>query len=172
MTKEMIKTLYQDTLLKLNKGIRPQIRLTPLLINDLKLAWTESLLEVLCILGHCQNSSAEFNFLLLEALNLEQDPKTVVFLLAATEKHLIADALKSGNMPPAEFLIILKKLLQSKNPEILEWTLRTIEAMGPLNNRLKNEVRASRPGIKKIFNVHLKASDEIINLLEEQWKQN
>jgi hypothetical protein len=76
----------------------------------------------------------------------------------------------TGNMMPSEFFDILKNLLKTKSPELLEWTLRTIESMGPLNFRLKTEIINSRPGMKKIFNSHLRACDEIINLLESQWK--
>jgi hypothetical protein len=167
----MIKTLYQNTLLKLKNDQRPQIKLTPELILALKKAWQESLLEVLCILSHTQNSSDEFNELIFETFRQNFDTQVNIFLLGVSEKHIIAHSLKNGNVVPNEFMEILKNLLRTKQPEIKEWTLRIIESMGPLNLRLQKEIRECRPGFFKYFNSHLRASDEIINLLEIQWKR-
>ncbi len=167
----MIESLYQDTIIKLKAGKRPQIKLTTELIAALKAEWSESLNKVLCILNHTQNTSAQFNELFFSSFNEVSDIKTLIFLLAAAEKHIISESLMTGNMIPSEFFEILKKLLQNKNSELLEWTLRTIESMGPLNRRIKNEIRNSRPGLKKFFNSHSRACDEIINLLETQWKK-
>jgi hypothetical protein len=170
MSDNSLETIYKSTLVKLKEGKRPQIRLTPELILELKNKWPESLHKVLCVLTHTQNSTSEFNIQLIESLKTETDKETLIFLLGASEKQLISNSLMTGNMMPSEFFDILKNLLQTKNPEILEWTLRTIESMGPLNFRLKTEIINSRSGMKKIFNSHLRTCDEIINLLESQWK--
>jgi hypothetical protein len=171
MSEINLESLYQNTLLKLKNDQRPQIKLTPELIAVLKSNWSESPLKVLCILNHTQSTSAEFNQLIFAALNESKDYKFLIFLLAASEKHIISHSFMTGNMIPMEFFDILKKLLQTKNPELLEWVLRTIESMGPLNRRLQKEIRKSKPGFMKYFNSHLRASDEIIILLEKQWKK-
>lgn len=171
MTSITLENLYQDTLIKLKNGQRPQIKLTPELINEIKANWHESLLKALCVLNHTQNTSAEFNELLITALKEIKNTETLIFLLGVSEKHIISHSLMTGNIMPYEFFEILKILLQTKNSELKEWTLRSVESMGPLNRRLQNEIRQSRPGLNKFFNSHLRASDEIINLLEKQWKK-
>lgn len=171
MTTDILPNLYQDTLIKLKNGQRPQIKLSVLLVSELKANWQKSLLEVLCVLNHTQNSTVEFNELIIATFHKELDQEILIFLLGASQKHIISHSLTTGMMVPAEFFEILKNLLQTKKPEVLEWTLRTIESMGPLNRRLQNEIRKSKPGLNKLFNSHLRASDEIINLLEEQWKK-
>lgn len=162
--------LYENTLNKLKMGNRPQIKLTPELIEGLKGKWQTDTHKVLCILTHTQNSSSEFNELLIESFKVETNKETLIFLLGASEKQLISHALMTGNMMPSDFFLILKNLLTTKNPEVLEWTLRTIESMGPLSLRLKNEIKNARPSKMKFFNSHLRSCDEIINLLERQWK--
>jgi hypothetical protein len=171
MSDNSLENIYESTLIKLKEGKRPQIRLTPELILELKNKWPESLHKVLCVLTHTQNSTSEFNIHMIESLKTETDKETLIFLLGAAEKQLISNSLMTGNMMPVEFFDVLKKLLLTKHPEVLEWTLRTIESMGPLNYRLKSEIRNARPGFKKNFNSHLRACDEIINLLESQWKK-
>ena len=166
-----LPNLYQETLIKLKNGQRPQIRLTPELALELKVNWQESLLEALCVLNHTQNTSAEFNELIFTTFDKKLDQETLIFLLGASQKHIVSHSLMLGVVIPAEFFEILKNLLQTKNPEVLEWTLRTVESMGPLNRRLQNEIRRSRPGPMKFINSHLRACNEIINLLEEQWKK-
>ena len=168
----MIDSLYQDTIKKLTNDIRPQIKLTPELIEALRAKWPESLQKVLCILNHTQNTTAEFNDLFFASLREISDQQLLIFLLGASEKHIISHSFMTGNMVPSEYFEILKNLLQTKNPEVLEWTLRTIERMGPLNLRMQNEIRKSKPGFTKFFNSHLRTSDEIIDLLEKQWKRN
>jgi hypothetical protein len=167
----MIDNLYQNTLLKLKNDQRPQIKLTPELISALKNAWQESLPKVLCILSHTKNTSDEFNQLILDTFRQKIDTNTTIFLLGVSEKHIISHSLKNGNVVPNDFMEILKILLKRKQPLVKEWTLRIIESMGPLNLRLQKEIRECRPGFFKYFNSHLRASDEIINLLEMQWKR-
>jgi len=172
MNAKSLENLYQDTLTKLKEGQRPQIKLSLELTALLKAHWTQSLHQVLCILSHTQNTSAEFHDLLLQSFQEKNhEPETLIFLLGVSEKHIISHSLMTGNLPPHEFFEILKILLRTKNPEVLEWTLRTIESMGPLNFRLQQDIRSARPGFRKIFNSHLRACDEIINLLEIQWKR-
>jgi hypothetical protein len=171
MTINTLESLYLDTINKLKNDQRPQIKLTSELIELLKSEWLKSPHMVFCILGNTQNSTSEFNELFISTFKSTQNDETLIFLLAASEKHLVAESLRTGNMIPAEYFVILKKLLAHKSPEVLEWTLRVIESMGPLNIRLKEEVLKSKPNWKKIFNSNLKACDDIINLLEMQWKR-
>ncbi|MCK6596687.1 MAG: hypothetical protein L6Q33_15940, partial [Bacteriovoracaceae bacterium] len=79
--------------------------------------------------------------------------------------------LKNGVMIPQELMNQLKELLKSSNPEVLEWSLRTIDSLGPLGLRLQEEIKKNRPGIGAFFNKHKKNSLEIIDHLERQWNE-
>ena len=174
--------IYQDTILKLKNAQRPQIKLTPELLEELKLVWenalapaidkahqNETIKKILCILDNSQNTTSDFNELFIRTLKEIKEHELIIYTLSASQKHVIADGLKNGKMISMEFFDILKELLLNKNPEIKEWTLRTIETMGPLSLRLKKEVLASKPGLMKIFNPPLKASSQLIDYLEKEW---
>ena len=52
-----------------------------------------------------------------------------------------------------------------------EWSLSTIETMGPLSLRFKKEVLAAKPGLLKLLNQHQNASSQLIEYLEKEWKR-
>ncbi len=172
---------YIQIIEKLKKDQRPLVKLTPELLKELKAEWKDSLcqsiqdrpklIKILCILDNTQNYSAEFNDLFMETFQLITDHELIIYVLAASQKHIINQSFRTGDMVPFFYFDYLKKLLKNKNPEVLEWTLRTIESLGPLSMRLKNEVRGVRPSFLKLFNTHQQACTQIIELLEKQWKQ-
>lgn len=171
--------IYQQTIEKLKLGQRPQIKLTPELLAELKKEWEtalvsgahESIKKILCILDNSQNTTSELNELFFKTLREVKEHELVVYCLSASQKHVIADSLKTGKMISFEYFEILKILIKDKNPEVKEWALRTIETLGPLALRLKTEVLAAKPGIMKLFNRHQKASSQIIEYLEAEWKR-
>lgn len=175
------RELYIETIEKLKRHERPQIKLTPELIEELKSAWQkalsgtqvneEALREILCILDNTQNVTSQFNDYFFQTIERVKEGDLLIYTLSASQKHVIDEALKSGVMISGIYFEQLKKLLKSKNPEVLEWTLRTIETLGPLSLRLKKEVLESKPGIMKFFNQHQKSSSQIIELLEKQWER-
>ena len=172
---------YIQIIEKLKKDERPLIKLTPELLKELKTEWKNSLSQtsqdrlkltkILCILDNTQNYSAEFNDLFIETFQLIADHELIIYALAASQKHIINQSFRTGDMIPLFYFDYLKKLLKHKNPEVLEWTLRTIESLGPLSMRLKNEVRGVKPSFLKLFNTHQRSCTQIIELLEKQWKQ-
>lgn len=181
---ENYQRIYQDTIEKLKKGQRPQVKLTPELLAEIKVEWekalangtdkvlqNETIKKILCILDNSQNTTDELNELFFKTLKQIKDHDLIVYALSASQKHVIAEALKNGKMISMEYFEILKTLLLDKNPEVKEWTLRTIETLGPLSMRLKNEVLAAKPGIMKLFNQHQKASSQLIEFLEQEWKR-
>lgn len=184
MTNKNYQRIYFDTIEKLKSGQRPQIKLTPELLMELKAEWeqaiesnlngareNETIKKILCILDNSQNTTSELNEQFIKTFKQVKDSELLVYLLSASQKHVIADALKSGKMISMDFFDILKTLLQNKNPEIKEWTLRTIESMGPLSMRLRQEVLKAKPGLMKFFNQHQKTSAELVDFLEKEWKR-
>jgi hypothetical protein len=173
--------LYTQIIDKLKKNERPLILLTPELIAELKAEWQkalsaispdeESLKKILCILDNTQNTTSEFNEQFIATFEKVRNQDLLIYTLAASQKHVIAQSLRSGNMISSAYFEKLKELLKNKNPEVVEWTLRTIETMGPLSLRLVNEVRAIKPGIFKFLNLHQTAAFQIIELMEKQWQK-
>lgn len=181
---ENYQRIYQETIEKLKQGQRPQVKLTPELLAELKTEWqkalsdksakftqNETIKKILCILDNSQNTTSELNDLFFATLKEIKDSELLVYCLAASQKHVIADSLKTGKMISIEFFEILKIMLTDTNPEIKEWTLRTIETMGPLGMRLKAEVLKAKPGFMQMFNKHQKASAQLIEYLENEWNR-
>jgi len=176
-----LESLYQDVILKLKNNQRPLVVLTPEILEELQLKWQEALnakivdektiTKILCILDNSQTITSDFNELFLKTLDRVKNQEIIIYLLGASQKHVIGHALKTGTMIPFEYFEKLKTLLKNDHPEVIEWTLRTIETMGPLSMRLKQEVLASKPHFLKLFNQHQKASRQIIDLLEVQWEK-
>lgn len=173
--------LYLDTIEKLKRNIRPLIKLTPELILELKNEWQKileaqtmdetTLKKILCILDNTQNMTSELNEQFIKTFEKIRDQELLIYTLAASQKHVIGESLRTGNMISNEYFLKLKELLKNKNPEVVEWTLRTIETMGPLSLRLVDDVRAVKLGLFKFFNQHQKSSSQIISLMEKQWEK-
>lgn len=173
--------LYLQTIEKLKRDERPHIKLTQELIEELKSEWQKAvggtsidesaLKKILCILDNTQNMSSQFNEYFFMTIEKVKDGDLLIYTLAASQKHVVGESLKSGVMISSVYFDQLKNLLKSKNPEVIEWTLRTIESMGPLSMRFKKEVAEAKPGFMKFFNQHQKSSSQIIELLEKQWEK-
>ena len=162
---EKIELIYGEVIEKLKKGHRPQIKLDSEFLSILKNSWItslenqslEHLKKILCILDNAQTSTAEFDQLFLRTLKEVKDHDLIVYCLSASQKHLIAESFKSGKMISFEFFDILKTLMVHSQPEVKEWSLRTVETLGPLSLRLKEDVLKAKPGLDKLFNKHKKS---------------
>ncbi|MBC7428388.1 MAG: hypothetical protein H7336_07235 [Bacteriovorax sp.] len=171
--------IYQEIIEKLKNDQRPKIVLTTELMAELRAEWEsalsatnlDSIKKILCILDNTQTTTSELNELFFKTLKQIKDQEILVYTLAASQKHVIADSFKTGHMISYEYFEILKNLLLDKNPEVKEWALRTIENLGPLSMRFQKEVLAAKPGLIKLFNQHQKASAQIIEYLEKEWKR-
>ncbi len=180
---QQLEQLYSEIIEKLKNHQRPQVRLSPELIGMLKEAWEgalkeheeslqrSSLKKIFCILDNTQTTTSELNDLFIKSLKEIKNHELIVYCLAASQKHLVGDSLKTGKMISFEFFELLKTLVKDQNPEIKEWALRTVETLGPMSLRLKNEVLSAKPGLSKFINKHAKASQEIIDALEREWKR-
>lgn len=179
-----LENLYQDTIEKLKNDIRPRIMLTPEMKAEIVRIWEESLnrgtdtiesneklKQIFCVLDNAHASTAEFNELFIRTLKVLKNSDLIIYALGAARKHVIEHALKTGDMISYEFFETMKSLLENKNPEVKEWTLRTIETLGPMSLRLKEEVIKAKPGILSLLNKHQKASAQIIDLLESEWNR-
>lgn len=176
-----LETLFKGIIQKLKNNERPKILLGPELIQQIKLEWSEiisdskidtvRLQKILCILDNTHSLSTEFQDLIIETLTKVKDAETTIYTLAAAKKHVIEENLKNGVMVPQRMMELLKQLLSHPEPEVFEWTLRTIDDLGPLGLRLREEILKKRPGIGAFFNKHKKNSLEIIDHLEKKFHE-
>ncbi len=174
-----IAELYAETIEKLKNDQRPRLMLTPELREQIKTAWTEALAgknqdsfkHIFLLLDHTHQTTSEFNELFFRTLKEMKNSELIIYALAASRKHVIEHSFKTGEIISYEYFEALKKLLAEKNPEVKEWTLRTIETLGPMSIRLKQEVMKAKPGLLSLLNKHQKASSQIIDYLENEWKR-
>lgn len=173
--------IYCQVIEKLKCNERPKIRLTDDLLANLKTEWQNAiskdqvdeskLKKIFCILDNTHNLTPEFNELFIASFEKIRDHQLLIYALAASQKHVIEESLRSGNMISSDYFLKIKGLLKSKNPEVVEWTLRTIDSMGPFSLRFASDVRAIKPGFFKFLNKHQKSSSQLIALMEKQWEK-
>ncbi len=173
--------LYQNILKDLEQDIRPQVKLLKNDISELVVLW-EALLsnwnkekeselkKILCIADHSQTLSREFTGPIIQTLNLSLPSELIIYTLASAQKHIITKCALDGVPLPSDFVDVLKKLLDSKDPEIFEWVLRLIESMGNQSLKFKEAVLKKRPSFFSIFNAHKRAANEIIEMLKRRWE--
>lgn len=172
----MIKDLYQKILKNLEQGHRGLVRFSPAELEEILKALEnyesqKDLEEVLCIVEHSASLHSPFEKPLLKILNQNIPDNLVIFALNCARKHIIQARAQKGHRLEFEFLEVLKKLLHSKNPEVVEWTLRTIEECGSQGVYFLKEFDKIKPAPWKWFNTHQRAVREIIALLERRWSR-
>ena len=184
--------LYSKTIEDLKNFKRPQLQFTSQDFLEIKNLWEESLqnlkdpsykeeqkektlafLEKLfCLLDHSQKTSLLFDSLYEESFEVIKKPELIIYLLSVARKHLVEKKFLDGNPLPKNFIKSLENLLlqhENNNPEVIEWTLRTIEQLGNQSLKLREAVHKIKPNWGSIFNQHKKASKQIIDLLEKRW---
>lgn len=167
---------YNECIEKLKAGSRPQIKLTIELIESLISEWdkalsngnNENINKILCLLDNSQSTTKAFDTRLIDLLESGKG-EILVFALSVVQKQTIAQSQKSGVMFDMRLLEALKSLLKIEDPELKEWTLRTIESLGPLSLRLKKEILEAKPSFLSLFNSHNKNSAQIIDFMQKDW---
>jgi len=178
------ETLYNETIEKLKQNQRPKIKLSKEEINQLAAIWSDLLEKwnsqrkdnvtlqihkILCILDNTQTLSGVFSPLIIKTLKMPFDQETLIYTLGASQKHIISKKGLDGEPVPGEFIQALKIVLDTKDPELLEWSLRTIEQLGNQSVKLKKEILEKKPSIFGLLNIHKKTTRHIIKLLEKRW---
>lgn len=173
-----LQSLYHETLNKLQKGERPIIHL-----NQDELAFaleylkklnqnkapTSEYLPLLCVLDHSKKGSLTFAEPLAEIYRERNESEILIYSLSAALKVIIEECERQGERIPFSFMKSLPRLLSHKDPEVVEWTLRTIEALGHQSIILKDDVLKARPGLSALFNKHKKNTQELVDYLIKRW---
>lgn len=174
-----ITLAYQEILEKIKDEKRPFLRLDQNQRESLALSWREALGDhqnhqlkaISCILEHSTSQDDRFDQLFIESLSTISDANLLIYFLSASQKHVIERAHRIGEPVSIEFIKVLRSLLSLQDPELYEWTLRTIESLGPQNLILKDAILSTRPNRLNIFNKHSVSANQIINLLQRQWNE-
>jgi hypothetical protein len=127
--------------------------------------------KFLCLIDHSAIDYAPWEKTLLKTLNRSLPPRLIIFSLNCARKHIIQARFKKGHRLQFDFLETLKKLLFSPSPEVVEWTLRTIEECGNQGVFFLQEFDKIKPPPWKWFNAHQRAVREIITMLERRWRR-
>lgn len=170
---------YQKIISDLEQGSRALIRFTPEEISELTQIFEktvsgenlEELEKVLCLVDHNAVDHSPWESLILQALNKDLPPRLMVFALNCARKHIIQARFKRGRRLDFDFLQTLKKLLFSSSPEVVEWTLRTIEECGNQGVFFLQDFAKIKPPPWKWFNAHQRSVREIITMLERRWSR-
>jgi hypothetical protein len=174
-----IESLYQKTISSLEQGSRALIRYSPQEIDELTQLFESALLandqtnleKILCLVDHNAVDHSPWEKPILEALNKDLPPRLMVFALNCARKHIIQARFKRGTRLQFDFLETLKKLLFSPSPEVVEWTLRTIEECGNQGVFFLRDFDKIKPPPWKWFNQHQRSVREIIAMLERRWSR-
>jgi hypothetical protein len=169
-----IQERYTYVMKEIELGHRALIRLSAEELEELNQALTlpeENLEEVLCLVEHSASLYQNFEDHLIKILQGSHSPRIKIFALNSARKHIILARFQKGLRLHFDFLEVLKTLLHAPSPEVVEWTLRTIEECGNQGVYFLKEFDKIKPPPWKWFNPHQRAVREIITLLERRWSR-
>lgn len=175
---DFINQEYLSIISDLKKGHRPIRSLSEDQSNECLSHWNElnrkraplkEFLPLLCLLEHTKTGSLNYVAPIVETLSQRHEPDLLVHTLGCARKVIIEECERKGERIPFDFIKALRFPLKSKSPEVVEWALRTIDALGHQSIILKEDVLEARPGLFTLFNEHKKNSKELINYLEKRW---
>lgn len=173
-----ILNTYQNILSTIKDNKRPNLQYSKedflILFEGLGHAFTEvdeeKIIHILCILDHCASKTEIFEGLLCKILKSDQfSTKIKIYTLSTTQKFIIQRRNQHGEPLPSYYLEAVTALLKTKDAELFEWSLRSIDEMGPQGRPLVHEILKHRPKGFKLFNKHWRNSHELIEMLLEKW---
>lgn len=171
-----IEAKYQQILQGLEQGSRALVRfsrdeLDQLLLKLQSYSDLNELEKILCLIDHSASDYGAFEPFLINFLKTQLPDRHLIFILNCSRKHIIQSRFKKGQRLGFEFLEALKPLLHHPSPEVVEWTLRTIEECGSQGVYFLSELAKIKPAPWKWFNAHQRSVREIIAMLERRWSR-
>lgn len=167
---------YQSIMKGIEQGHRGLTRFTVSETEELESALSSAeqpsdLEKILCLIEHSSMPHQGFEKDLIKILNSDIPDRLVIFALNASRKHILQARFNKGHRLEFEFLETIKRLLHHRNPEVVEWTLRTVEECGNQGVYFLREFDKIKPAPWKWFNAHQRAVRELITLLERRWRR-
>lgn len=172
-----IESYYQKIIQGLEQDSRGLMRFSSDELDELGRLLEEKLLKkdlstlekILCLVDHSAVDHSPWEPILIRALNQDLPASHLVFALNCSRKHIIQARFKRGQRLDFPFLQVLEKLLTHTSPEVVEWTLRTIEECGNQGVYFLKSFDKIKPPPWKWFNAHQRAVRELITMLERRW---
>lgn len=173
-----INEKYEAILSSLKLNQRPLVKLNSREIEDICSQWESSLnqndnaklIKTLCILENTYTTSKKFFSLYIKTFKTHQNTKQILIpLLSSSWKQVIDSHYKNGERLPFNFVQTIAHLLKHKDPEVIEWTLRTIDQFSSESISIKKNIIQAKPSFFSICNKHNRASRQIIAMLIKRW---
>lgn len=178
-----IEQYYQETIEKLKKGLRP-LKLYNKAEGELLLSFLNGQLEeqepskediqkALCLLEHGQCPSIDFSDSIIELLKRDLDKETLIFSYSVSIKWVVEHFQKQGTPMNPEFrALLVDRLKEETDFEIIEWILRVMESTGRKALAFQAPLKEKRSYIKpKLFrrtSLHQQNCYELLLMLEER----
>ncbi|MBH47695.1 MAG: hypothetical protein CME71_05955 [Halobacteriovorax sp.] len=171
--------IHADLLGRLQQGERPHLQFNEKLLNEITDKWTNALENslhsdidaIMCVLEHARHPSPLFDDLFFLTLEKDLPKNQLIFTLGASWKHMLGRWSRAGDRLPMRYLEILRKFLNHPELELREWSLRTIDQVGPQGQLLKADIQAAKVGWRGLFNPHAKAVAQLAEMLEKRWSR-
>ncbi len=172
--------IYGELINRLEKDERPHLELSEGVLNQIKTLWTHSLESldnqrinsIMCVLDHTRHCYDLFDDHFYQSLESNLEDTTLVFTLGASWKHMLGRWSRSGDRITTRYIEILRKFLNSKNHELVEWSLRTIDQIGPQGRLLQKEISQNKMKLKSFINPRAKAITQLVEMFEKRWSHH
>ncbi len=172
-----LEETYREVLKEIAQGHRAYKKFSAAELQELEALLRSSsqrrdfkeLEQALCLVDHSTSLHENFEPLILDVLTQECPDEILIFALNCSRRHILQARFQKGKRLEFNFLEALRKLLHSKSPEVVEWTLRTIEECGNQGVYFLKEFDKIKPSPLKWFNSHQRAVSELITLLQRRW---
>lgn len=183
---ESLQLKYQSVISELQKGNRGLYKLDLALKSELLHKWdwllkqTKFSSELLndwqmlfCLINHTTHYDPEFILKLKDTYDFFKANKATddlwIYYINSFEKHTLSYYRIQSLPVDKKVLDTLMYFLESKNSEVLEWSLRVIESLEEESLYFEKAILNLRPSIFKMFNEHQRMSFQIVELLNKKW---
>ncbi|MBT3982899.1 MAG: hypothetical protein HOE90_16180 [Bacteriovoracaceae bacterium] len=164
-------TQYLELIEQLKQGKRPFRARTKEEFSQLELLLGEALdsnssddiHKILCILEHAGKPGIDLSSIFSQIILSSLETNIIVCALGVSHTQVIDAHFLKGIPIPSIFTQALKEKLSDPRAEVVEWSLRTIEYLGPQARVLKNEIQNFPIKFTYMFNKH---SRQFTSLLE------
>ncbi|PIP89494.1 MAG: hypothetical protein COW01_03280 [Bdellovibrionales bacterium CG12_big_fil_rev_8_21_14_0_65_38_15] len=172
--------IYGELMNRLEKDERPHLELSDDVLNQIKNLWTNALEtqdnqrinSIMCVLDYTRHTYDLFDDHFYQTLESTLSHTTLVFTLGASWKHMLGRWSRSGDRITMRYIEILRTFLNSKNHELVEWSLRTIDQIGPQGRLLQKEIAQNKMKLKSLINPRAKAITQLVEMFEKRWSHH
>ena len=126
----------------------------------------------MCVLDYTRHTYDLFDDHFYQTLESTLSHTTLVFTLGASWKHMLGRWSRSGDRITMRYIEILRTFLNSKNHELVEWSLRTIDQIGPQGRLLQKEIAQNKMKLKSLINPRAKAITQLVEMFEKRWSHH